>query len=169
MQRLALTPAPPETVSFRLSKEVAAELAAKAARAGVSPNLLARDLMTAALLEPPDEYRRSLELIFGELGRLRTALSATNGPKREEDFSSRLLAEFHKMLSSYFNRHEQNSQQDLDTLRSELAEVLCNLPQVQRLDEKLGDSVLVLLMIAGKVSREQAEAWVQDRFLDRDE
>jgi hypothetical protein len=166
MKNSFVNPAPPETVSFRLPKETATELAAKAARAGVSPNLLARDLMTAALLEPPDEYRRSLELILAELGRLKTALSATNGPRREEDFSSRLLAEFHKMLTSYFNRHEQNSQQDLDTLRSEIAEVLCNLPQIQRLDEKLADSVLVLLMNAGKVSREQAEAWVQDRFLE---
>jgi hypothetical protein len=169
MPRIPLTPAPPETVSFRLPKEVAAELAAKAARAGVSPNLLARDLMTAALLEPPDEHRRSLELILGELGRLRAALSATNGPKREEDFSSKLLAEFHKMLHSYFNRHEQNSLQDLDTLRSELAEVLCNLPQIQRLDEKLAESVLVLLMNAGKVSRDQAEAWVQMTFLESDD
>ena len=104
MQRLALTPAPPDSVSFRLSKEVAAALAAKAARAGVSPNLLARDLMTAALLEPPDEQRRSLELILAELGRIRTALSAANGPRGSEELSSRLLAEFHKILSTYFNR-----------------------------------------------------------------
>jgi len=169
MKNTFLTPAQPESVSFRLSKEVAAALAAKAARAGISPNLLARDLMTAALLEPPDEQRRCLELILAELGRIRTALSAANGPRGSEELSSRLLAEFHKILSTYFNRFEQNSMQDLDTLRSELAEVLCDLPQLNKLHDKLADCVLVLLMNAGKVSREQAEAWVQDRLLDRDD
>ena len=59
--------------------------------------------------------------------------------------------------------------QDLDTLRSELAEALCDLPQLNRLHDKLVASVLVLLMNAGKVPQEQAEAWVQDRLLDRDD
>jgi hypothetical protein len=166
MQRLPLSPAPPESVSFRLSKEVATELAAKAGRAGVSPNLLARDLMTAALLEPPNRQQQSLELILTELGRIRTTLSATNGPKRDEDFSSKLLPEFHKMLSAYFNRHQQHSLQDLDTLRSELAEVLCDLPQIRRLQNDLSASVFVLLTVLGKVPREQAEAWVETFLLN---
>jgi hypothetical protein len=164
MQRLASTPAPPDSVSFRLSKEVAAELAAKAARAGVSPNLLARDLMIAALLKPADHQQRILENILMELGRVRSALSATNGQKQNGELSGRLLTEIHKMLDAYFERYEGRSAENLDTLRSEIAEVLCDLPQIRRLNASLGTSVNLLLSNAGKVPREQAAAWVEQTF-----
>jgi hypothetical protein len=101
---------------------------------------------------------------FVELGRIRSALSATNGQKQNGELSGRLLTEIHKMLDAYFERYEGRSAENLDTLRSEIAEVLCDLPQISRLNASLGKSVTLLLSNAGKVPRDQAAAWAEQTF-----
>lgn len=64
-------------ISFRLQAEVAVILAEQAAQADKSPNLIARDIVTASLLKP-DDQRLELEMLHTELVRIRNSMSATN-------------------------------------------------------------------------------------------
>ena len=61
----------PTRVSFRLDPEIGAELARRAAQAGKSQGLYARDLLIAALFQF-DEQQQELRTIRVELGKLNT-------------------------------------------------------------------------------------------------
>lgn len=83
-------------ISFRLSPEVAAELAEKSAQAKKSPNLLARDLVQASLLEPAGQARE-LEMLRMELARIRAAVSAANELHEEiESLPARIIDELNE-------------------------------------------------------------------------
>jgi len=97
----------PTRLSFRLKPEIAAELARRAAEAGKSQGLYARDLVSAAL----------------------------------------------------FQLHEQ--QQELRTIRVELAKLDTTLGLLRGLRADFASSVAILLVNAGKLRPDQAHQWVQ--------
>jgi hypothetical protein len=210
MKNTSPNPAQHDCVSFRLQREVAAELSAKASKAGISPNLLARDLMTAALLRPAEKQSQNLDPVLEELARIRTALSAVNEPYRgsqslakeveqarttlaaiareqqemkawrqeilqvcknlsEKDDQQRQLldtikGEFAEMrLALSVSDNERNA---IESLHADIARIISELVQVRKLRGDLASSVNVLLSNAGKISPDQAKAWVQKVLLD---
>jgi hypothetical protein len=83
-------------ISFRLSPEVAAELAEQAVQAEMSPNLFARDLVTSSLAEP-ESQAHELEMLRMELVRIRAAVSAANELHEEiESLPARIVDELNE-------------------------------------------------------------------------
>ncbi len=75
----------PTRVSFRLDPEIGAELARRAADAGKSQGMYARDLLIAALFQF-DEQQQELRTIRIELGKLNTTLDLVRSLRA--DFAS---------------------------------------------------------------------------------
>jgi len=83
-------------ISFRLSPEVAVKLAERAAEAEKSPNLLARDLVTTALVKDENQAHE-LEMLRMELVRIRAAVSAANELHEEiESLPARIIDELNE-------------------------------------------------------------------------
>jgi hypothetical protein len=104
-------------VSFRLQSEVAAQLAERASQADTSHNLLARDMVIAAMLQP-DEQRHEIEMLSQELGRIRSALAVANEQRltEAESLSTELLRVRKALAVIAKQRHE------LEALRQEIAQ-----------------------------------------------
>jgi len=98
----------PTRVSFRLAPEIAAELARRAAEAGKSEGMYARDLLSVALFQL------------------------------------------------------QEQQQELRTIRVQLAKLDSTLGLIRSLRADFASSVAVLLVSAGKLRPDQAHQWVQE-------
>ena len=83
-------------ISFRLSPDVAAELAEQSAQTETSPNLFARELVTASLLKPAGQAHE-LEMLRMELARIRAAVSAANELHEEiESLPARIIDELNE-------------------------------------------------------------------------
>ena len=198
-------------ISFRLSPDVAAELAEQATQAEKSPNLFARDLVTASLVKPA-EQAHELEMLRMELARIRAAVSASNELHAEiESLPARIVSELNEDtaktdeqrqaidaackqligVSGVLRAADEQRQQQLDTLAAEFAAIrsalsaaenqreavvtLCaevvsmgvEVQQIRKLRGDLATSVNVLLPNAGKLTPQQAKAWVQQTLLNR--
>jgi hypothetical protein len=198
-------------ISFRLSPEVAAELAKQAAQAEKSPNLFARDLVTASLVKPA-EQAHELEMLRMELARIRAAISAANELHEEiESLPARIIDELKSgtpqadenrlaidaackqligvcdWLRTVYEQHRQQietlatqseairSAQSTSEKQREAFATLCaevvgmgvELQQIRKIRGDLATIANVLLPNAGKLTPEQARAWVQQTLLNR--
>jgi hypothetical protein len=104
-------------VSFRLQPEIAAELAHRASQAGTSHNLLAKDMVIAAMTRP-DDQRCEIEMLSQELHSLRSALAVVSERRQLESESlSSGLAKVSKTLAAVGDQRR-----ELEALRLEISE-----------------------------------------------